>query len=89
MRLGARERLSFRSSGLPFFFGPNDGVEDCEELTEAGDYGDFFWPAALDEPLIGGLEDGIASGGDERGHVQNVANAGSSAADHAFASPCA
>jgi hypothetical protein len=70
---------------LPFGFCPDDRVENGEELTEAGDDRDFLWPAALNEALIGGFDDGIVPNGDERGHVQDVADAASSAADHATA----
>ena len=83
------ERLSSWSSVLPFGFCPDDRVENGEELTETGDDGDFFWSAALNEALIGGFDEGIVPDGDERGHVQDVADAASSAANHAMAAPCA
>ncbi len=76
-------------SVLPFGFCPDDRVENGEELTEAGDDCDFLWSAALNEALVGGFDDGIMPNGDERGHVQDVADAASSAANHAMAAPCA
>ena len=65
------ERLSFRSSFLngPRLCVPYDCVEDCEELSQAGDDGDFLWPSARDEALVIGLDEGVVSGGDEGGHV--------------------
>ena len=46
-RLLEDQRLSWRSSGLPWFFVPQDGVEDGEELAGDGDEGDDFgFPAA-------------------------------------------
>ena len=65
------ERLSFRSSFLngPRLCVPYDCVEDCEEMSQAGDDGDFLWPSARDEALVIGLDEGVVSGGDEGGHV--------------------
>lgn len=74
---------------MPFGFCPDDRVENGEKLAEAGDDCDFLWPAALNEALVGGFDDGIVPNGDECGHVQDVADAASSAADHAMAAPCA
>ena len=65
------ERLSFWSSVLsgPRRRVPDDGVEDCEQLTQAGDDGDLFWSSSRDEALIDGLDQRVVSDGDEGGHV--------------------
>ena len=67
---------------------PDDGVEDCQELPDAGDDGDFLGLSSLDEPGVMALSSWVASGGDKCGHVHRVADVGSSAADHAVAAPC-
>jgi YbgC/YbaW family acyl-CoA thioester hydrolase len=53
------ERPCWRSSGLPWRSGLEDGVEDGEEAAHAGDDGDLLWPPACDELGVVGLEDGV------------------------------
>ncbi|MBI1206966.1 MAG: hypothetical protein GC191_06720, partial [Azospirillum sp.] len=43
------ERLSWRSSVLPWCGGPKDGVEDADEAADACDDGELFRSAACDE----------------------------------------
>ena len=83
------ERLSCGSSDFPFGFGSEHSVEDGEELTKTGDDGDLLWPAAEGQTQVGLLDDGVVADGDERGHVQDVADGGSAAADDAMAAPLA
>jgi hypothetical protein len=65
----------------------DDRVENGEELTETGDESDLVWPAAPNAARGGGFDDGIVPNGDACGDGQDVADAASSAADHAMAAP--
>src|SRR3954453_7452456 len=56
------ERLSWMSSGLPWFLVSQDGVEDGEELAGDGDEGDHLGLAGGAEAIAEGLEDGVCDG---------------------------
>src|SRR3954452_4632757 len=83
------ERLSWVSSGLPWFLVSQDGVEDGEELAGDGDEGDHVGLSGGAEAFAGGLEDGVVTGRDEGGQEQGGAHALASAGDHALAFPVA
>ena len=51
----AAQRLSWISSGLPWFFVPDDCVEDGEEFSGDGDEGEFLGFSCCDEALVEGL----------------------------------
>src|SRR3954467_12608865 len=85
----AGERLSWVSSGLPWFLVSQDGVEDGEELAGDGDEGDHFGLAGGAEAIAEGLEDGVVTAGDERCGEQGAADPFAAAADHALALPLA
>src|SRR5918912_188485 len=85
----AGERLSWLSSGLPWFLVSQDGVEDGEEFAGDRDEGDHFGLAGGAEAVAEDLEDGVVTGGDEGGEEEGAAHAFASAADHALALPLA
>src|SRR4051794_41759325 len=60
--LATGERLSWVSSGLPWFLVSQDGVEDGEELAGDGDEGDHLGLAGGAEAIAEGLEDGVCDG---------------------------
>src|SRR3954464_11968626 len=60
--LATGERLSWVSSGLPWFLVSQDGVEDGEELAGDGDEGDHLGLAGGAEAIAEGLEDGVVTG---------------------------
>src|SRR3954469_9342376 len=87
--LATGERLSWVSSGLPWFLVSQDGVEDGEELAGDGDEGDHLGLAGGAEAIAEGLEDGVVTAGDEGCEEQGAAHALAAAADHALALPLA
>src|SRR3954449_9636209 len=87
--LATGERLSWVSSGLPWFLVSQDGVEDGEELAGDGDEGDHLGLCGGAEAFAEGLEDGVVTGRDEGGQEQGGAHALASAGDHALAFPLA
>src|SRR3954464_1442430 len=87
--LATGERLSWVSSGLPWFLVSQDGVEDGEELAGDGDEGDHVGLAGGAEAFAEGFEDGVVTGRDESGEEQGGAHALASAGDHALAFPVA
>src|SRR3954467_13210403 len=85
----AGERLSWVSSGLPWFLVSQDGVEDGEELAGDGDEGDHVGLSGGAEAFAEGFEDGVVTGRDEGGQEQGGAHALASTGDHALAFPVA
>src|SRR5262245_40661753 len=83
------ERLSCWSSGLPWFVVPDNGVEDCEQLSCGSDESDAPGFAGGQEALVEGLERGVVArcnhGADEQGRT----GCGAAAADDALAAPLA
>src|SRR6186713_315285 len=55
----APQRLCRGSSGLPWFFVPQDGVEDGEQLVGDGDCCGHLGFASSNEPFVKHLEDGV------------------------------
>lgn len=70
---------------FPRRFGFEHGVEDDQELAHAGGEDDFGLFAILGESLSEGFDGGVMVFGDQSGHVDHVANGGSSTADVACA----
>ena len=58
----------------------DDGVEDDEEFSHGGDEGHEFGFSGADESLIERFELCIVPDGDDGGHVEGLAELGSSAA---------
>src|SRR5579883_3617960 len=80
------EQLSWMSSprrGGPRGAVTQDSVRDQEELVHTGGQGDFLGLAGGAQALVEGADDRIMSGGDERGHIQDSADARPSAPDDA------
>lgn len=69
----AAERLSCRSSVLPWCGVPDDGVGDGEELPHAGHDGDLGRLAGLPEPFVGGLEGQLVADRHQDAHEQGGA----------------
>lgn len=59
------------------------GIENSEQLAHASDQGDFEQFAVSFEPFVKGSNHGIASGGDQGGHVKSAAHRGSTTPDGA------
>lgn len=71
----------FEESGiLEFPFGVifDHDVEDGEKFSETGNESEFEGFSFFREPLIEGLDDGIATHGGDGGHVEDGTNTGSS-----------
>src|SRR5947207_15911925 len=72
---------------LPWFFVPEHGVEDGEDLTGDGDEGDHFWLTGSEQTLIEDPEHRVAADCRERGQVHGAACGSSATTDHALAAP--
>src|SRR6187200_2297605 len=83
------ERLSWGSSGLPWFAVSQDGVEDDEELSHAGDQGLLAGFSGGAELVVMGGDDRVGAAGDQGGHVEGGAHGGSAAGDGAAAAHAA
>src|SRR6187551_1965227 len=81
------KRLSLKSSGLPRFVVPENGVQDCEQLSSNCDEGDDLWLSVCDQAITEGFEDRIVAACDHCGDEEGGADVFSAAADHAFALP--
>src|SRR6266571_1842512 len=79
------ERLSCESRGKPGAPVAQDGVEDGEELAHGGGEGNFAGTPGGDQALIEGTDGRVVFGGGKGGHVENAANAGAAAGNHASA----
>src|SRR5579863_10639640 len=77
------ERLSWVSSGLPWFAVSQDGVEDDDELTDAGGERLFSGFAGGSEFFVVSGDYGIGAAGDQGGHEESGAHAGAPAGDGA------
>src|ERR1700704_752464 len=62
-RFAPPQRLSCLSSGLPFPFVPEHGVEGGEDLTGDGDEGDHFRLTGGKQAHVEGFEDRVVAGG--------------------------
>jgi hypothetical protein len=62
------------SSVLPWFFVPEDGVEDGEEFSSDGDESELFRLSGVEEAKIESAQNGIASGGGDGGHIERAAH---------------
>src|SRR5712672_3967247 len=77
------ERLSLKSSGLPWFAVSEDGIEDDDELSHAGGerlLAGFSGGSELD---VVGRDDGIGAAGDQGRHKQSSAHGRAAAGDGA------
>src|SRR3954453_9326452 len=83
----APQRLSWKSSGLPWFLISQDGVEDGEKLASDGNDGDHLGFTGGNEAVAEGLEDGVVTAGHEGGEEQRGTHALAPATDHALALP--
>src|SRR5208283_3466856 len=85
------KRLSWRSSDLfaPWHFLPQDGVEDCEQLSGDGDERNELGFACGDEPVSERLEERVVTGRDHCAEKKGAAHALAPAADEALAAPLA
>src|SRR4029077_20612104 len=86
---GWGERLCWLSSGLPWRFGPEHGVEDCEQLASDGDPGDQLGLSGSHQSIEEGLEDWIVTSGGHCPHEQRGTDRLSSASNEAFSAPLA
>src|SRR5579863_5384621 len=77
------ERLSWVSSGLPWFAVSQDGVEDDDEFTDAGGERLFSGFAGGSEFFVVSGDYGIGAAGDQGGHEESGAHAGAPAGDGA------
>jgi len=62
----------FRVMRVPRLAGPEDGVEEDQEFSHTGHQGHFGRFACLAEALVELVDDRIAPGGREGGHVEDV-----------------
>ncbi len=81
------QRLSWLSSGLPWFLVSDDSVKDGEEFPCNGDEGGFLWLPGGGEAVIEALQDGVEPCRDHRGHEQSGAHARPASRDEGFAAP--
>src|SRR5580658_2806604 len=82
------ERLSLLSSGEgPWLSVSQDGVEDDEELADAGGEGLFGGFSGGSQLLVIGGDDGIGAGSDQCGHVKRGPHWGAPAGDGFSAAP--
>src|SRR5262249_31313830 len=65
--------------------GAEHRIENREELAHAGREGNLLRLAGREEALVKLANNGVATGGHQRGHVQRGANRSASAPDEAFA----
>src|ERR1700730_10103331 len=79
------ERLSWQSSGLPWFLVSQDGVEDGEEFSHASGDGDFGRFAGGAQPLIGMAERQLVANGDHDRHKEGGAHRAAATGDGASA----
>src|SRR6478609_11137109 len=86
---GRAERLSCRSSVLPWFVVPDDGVENGEQLAHGGNYGRLLGLAGFDQSVSEGLQRRIVTAGHQSSHEQRRAHHRPTAADEASAAPLA
>lgn len=70
------KRLSWQSSVLPWFFVPDDGVEDGQKFAHGGDEGNDPGLAECDEANAKGLEHRVVTAGDEGCHEQHRVHLG-------------
>jgi len=85
----APQRLSWKSSVLPWAIVSQDRVEDGEKLSGDGDEGDHLGFAEVKEILVKILERRVVTGRNEGGQEGCGANAGASTSYHASAAPAA
>src|SRR3990170_869579 len=81
------ERLSWKSSVLPWSTVSEDGVEDGEELTHDGGEGELLGFAGGEQASVEAGQDGVVMGSDEGGHVEHGADLGPAAPGCARAAP--
>src|SRR4030088_2579534 len=85
----APQRLSCLSSGLPFPFISEHGVEGCEELAGDGDEGDHFRLTGGKQASVEGSQAWVVATGNESGNVESPPCGPPSATDLALALPVA
>src|SRR5258707_6636596 len=81
----APQRLSCLSSGLPFPFISEHGVEGCEDLAGDGDEGDHFRLTGDKQASVEGSEAWVVATGNESGNVESPPCGPPSATDLALA----
>src|SRR5439155_2952367 len=82
----AGERLCLLSSGLPWAPVTHDRIEDDQELAHGGHESHLGGAAGGNEPLVNGRHGWVAPARRDSGHVEDGANTGPAAADHAASS---
>src|ERR1043166_8962839 len=83
----APQRLCWQSSGLPFDFVPENGVEHGDELSCDRDQDDHFGLARGAQPVMEPAQGGIPAHGAHGAHEQDPAYACPPAPDVALATP--
>src|SRR3954453_19178231 len=83
----APQRLCSFSSGLPWFFVPEHGVEDGQDFAGDRNEGDHFWFTAVEQAAVEGAQHRIAATCGESRQKDARAWSGSAASDHALATP--
>jgi hypothetical protein len=66
----------------PWLSGPENGVEDDEELSHKGSEDELWRLPCGSQPVVAWAKDRIAAGGDESGHVESAPD-GATAGAHA------
>lgn len=79
----------WRSSGLPWCFISQNGVEDSREFSHAGDDGDLGRLSCGTKMAVDSRERQVAADGDEHAHIEGAAHDGAAAGDAASAAPLA
>src|SRR6266566_2851918 len=85
----APQRLCWKSSGLPWFVVPDDGVEYGQEFSSYRDQCNHCGFAGGAQALMEGAQRGVPAHGGHRRHEQHSAHAGTATADEALAAPLA
>ena len=86
-RVSVMRTMSCGLRGGPCAVVADEGVGEDEELSHDGGEGELEGLSLGAEPVVGGLEVGIASDGGESGHVDGAAQGGAPAADPGLSLP--
>jgi hypothetical protein len=70
---------------LPELIGSDQGIENRQQFAHGGGEGQFFWFALGDQPGVEPLDGRVVTRGDEGHHVEDAAEATSSAPHGSFA----
>src|ERR1700743_3187922 len=83
----APQRVSSKSSVLPWAIVSEDGVEDGEQFSGDCDQGHHFRLTGVEETLVEGLQDWVVPRGDESAQVGRGTDRGTATCNHAFTAP--